>query len=104
MSPDLAQAIIETIVKDIDTYTYMGNCMLFTDKDFEYHIDLIDKLLTVLVEDGMKCNPLKCAWAVQETSFLENWMILTAVKSMKKKIDVVCYIPSKDNILADCFS
>ena len=58
VSPDLAQAVIEQIVQDIDTDAYMDNCMLFTDKDFEHHVQLIDKLLTVLAEAGTKCNPL----------------------------------------------
>lgn len=54
VSPDLAQAVIERIVQDIDTDAYMDNCILFTDKDFDHHVQLIDKLLTVLAEAGMK--------------------------------------------------
>ena len=77
--PDLAQAVIEKILQDIDTDAYMDDCCLFTDKDFEHHVQLIDKLLTVLAEAGMKCNPWKRAWAVQETSFLGHWMTPTAV-------------------------
>ena len=67
----------------------MNDCMLFTNQDFAHHIGLIDKLLEVLAKAGMKCNPLKCAWAVQETSFLGHWMTPTAVKPMKKKIDAI---------------
>ena len=61
VSPDLAQAVIERILQDIDTNAYMDDCCLFTDKDFEHHVQLIDKLLTALANAGMKCNPLKCA-------------------------------------------
>ena len=64
MSPDLAQAVIERILQNIDTDTYMDDCCLFTNKDFEHHVQLIDKLLTALADARMKCNPLKCAWAV----------------------------------------
>ena len=67
----------------------MDDCCLFTDKDFEYHVQLIDKLLTALAKAGMKFNPLKCAWTVQETSFLGHWMTPTAVKPLKKKIDAI---------------
>ena len=77
------------IVHDIDVDAYMDDCILFTDKDFEHHIGLIDKLLSVLAAAGMKCNPLKCVWAVQETSFLGYWMTLTAVKPMKKKVNAI---------------
>ena len=86
-SPNLAQAVIMEIVHDINVDAYMDNCMLFTDKDFVHHVGLIDdKLLSVLAAAGMKCNPLKCAWEVQETSFLGYWMTPTAVKPMKKKV------------------
>ena len=64
VSPDLAQAVIIEIVHDINVNAYMDNCMLFTDKSFKHHIKLIDKLLSVLAAAGMKCNPLKCAWAI----------------------------------------
>ena len=49
-SLDLSQAAIEKIVQDIDTDAYMDNYMLFTDKHFDHHVKLIDKLLTVLAE------------------------------------------------------
>ena len=61
VSPDLAQAVIERILQDIDTDANMDDCRLFTDKDFEHHVGLIDKLLSALADAGMKCNPLKCA-------------------------------------------
>ena len=89
VSPDLVQAVIERILQDIDTDAYMDDCCLFTDKNFEHHVQLIDKLLTALAKAGMKSNPLKCAWAVQETSFLGHWMTPTAVKPLKKKINVI---------------
>ena len=68
VSPDLAQAIIKKIVQSINVDMYIGDYMLFTDKDFKQHIESINKLLSVLAEDRMKYNPLKCAWEVQETS------------------------------------
>ena len=61
MSPNLAQGVIEKILQNIDTDAYLDDCCLFTNKDFEHHVQLIDKLLTALADAGMKCNPLKCA-------------------------------------------
>lgn len=89
VSSDLAQAVIMEIVHDIDVDTYMDNCILFTDKNFKHHVSLIDKLLSVLAAARMKCNPLKCAWAVQETSFLGYWMTPTGLKPMKKKVNAI---------------
>ena len=54
VSPDLAQTVIEKILQDIDTDAYMVNACLFTDKDFEHHVQLIDKLLIALAKAGMK--------------------------------------------------
>ena len=95
--PDLAQAVIIEIVHDIDVDAYMDDCMLFTDKDFAHHVDLIDKLLTTLAEAGMKCNPVKCAWAVHETNFLGYWITPTTVKPMKKKIDAFLKVDHPQN-------
>lgn len=97
ITPGLAQAITELIVKDINVDAYMDDYYLFTNKDFEYHVDLIDKLLSILAAAGMKCCPLKSAWAVQETSFLSYWTTPTAVKTMKKKIDVILKVDQPES-------
>ena len=49
----------------------------------------VDKILTNLEENGMKCNPLMCDWAVEETDFLGHWMTPTYIKPMKKEIDAI---------------
>ena len=64
VSPNLAQAVIEKILQDINTNAYMDDCCLFTDKDFEHNVQLIDKSHTPLAKAEMKHNPLKCTWAV----------------------------------------
>ena len=46
----------------------------------------------------MKCNPLKCDWAVEETDFLGYWMTLNAVKTMKKKIDAILKLDRPRNL------
>ena len=48
-------------------------------------------------ENGMKCNPLKCDWMVQETDFLGHLMTLTHIKPMKKKIDAIFQIGRPNN-------
>ena len=45
----------------------------------------------------MKCNPLKCAWVVKETSFLGHGMTPTVVKPMKKKINTILKVDTIKN-------
>ena len=52
-------------------------------------MELDDEVLGWLDSNEMKCNPLKCNWAVEETDLLGNWMIPTHVKPMKKKINEI---------------
>ena len=51
-------------MQHIGTDAYLDDSCLFTNNDFEHRVGLIDKFLAALADAGMKCNPLKCAWAV----------------------------------------
>ena len=61
-------------------------------------MELVGKVLERLVKSEMKCNPLKCSWAVGETDFLGYWMIPTAIKLMGKIIDPVLKMNQPTNI------
>ena len=50
---------------------------------------MVDSMLERLAANGMKCNPLKFKWAVQETDFLGYYMTPTSVNLMRNKIDAV---------------
>ena len=45
----------------------------------------------------MKCNPLKCNLAVQETDFLGHWMTPDYIKALRKMIKVVLRIDQPRN-------
>ena len=89
VSPDVAQEMITKILNGLDVVSYIDDCGIWTDSSFEQHMELVDKVLSRLVDAGMKCNPLKCDWAVQETDFLGYWITPTAIKPMKNKVEAV---------------
>ena len=70
VSPNVAQDIITKILNGLDVVTYINDCGIWTGTTFKLHMELVGKVLKRLVEAGMKCNPLKYSWAVEETDFL----------------------------------
>ena len=72
-SPDFAQAIIEQILSDLDVEVYIDDVGIFSN-DYDEHMKLIATVLERLEQNGLKVNPLKCEWAVQETDFLGHWL------------------------------
>ena len=87
LSPDVAQSMNTKILNGLDVVAYNDNCGIWTDSTFVEHMELVGKVLERLVGAGMKCNPLKYSWAVEETDFLGYWMKPTAIKVMKNQID-----------------
>ena len=88
-SPDTAQSIINKILDRTGAEGYIDNCGYWFNDSFDKNIMVVDKILTNLEENDMKCNPLKCKWAVQDTDFFGHWMTPTHIKPMKKKIDAI---------------
>ena len=70
VSLDVAQEMITKILTGLDVECYIDDCGAWTNSNFEEHMELVDKIQKQLADSGMKCNPLKCNWAVVETDFL----------------------------------
>ena len=60
---------------------------IWSRRQFSQHLSLINQVLKRLAENGMKCNPLKCEWAVKESGFLGFWLTPTGVKPWQKKVN-----------------
>ena len=91
-SPDIAQEHISKILKDVlakDVVVYIDNLAIWSDTSYEEHLELFDRCLQQLQDGRMRCNPLKCSWAVQENNFLGHYMRPDSIRPMKKNIDAI---------------
>lgn len=89
MSPYFTQSMIKKILGNLDIDTYMDDIGIWSKGSFDNRVIIVDKVLERLARDGMKFNPLKCKWVVQEASFLGNHMTPNGVTTMQKDIDTM---------------
>ena len=74
MSPDIAQEIMEDVLKDLDDVeVYFDDIGIFS-KSSDDHMHTVHQVLNRLQDHGFTVNPLKCEWAVQETDWLVYWL------------------------------
>ena len=97
-SPDVAQEIMEKVLKDInDIEVHVDDIACFSDS-FESNLLLIDKVLTHPQDKGFVVNPRKCEWAMQETDFLGHWLTPSGVKPWVKKVKAILAMRPPSNI------
>ena len=72
-----------------NTSCYIDDAGICTKGAFPKHLDVVDSVLDRFSSNNMKCKPLKCDWAVQETDFLGFWIIPKGVKPWSKIIEPI---------------
>ena len=77
-SPDFTQEVMKGIFSNLDVGVF--------SKFWENHVEILDKVLKRLQDNGFMINPLKCKWGDQETDRLGYWLTPTGLIPLKKKI------------------
>lgn len=80
-SPGIAQQI-ELILQGLDIEVYINDD--FFSNTFDKHLQMIERVIICLQEAGLKVNPEKCKWAVQEMDFLGHWLTPKGVELWKR--------------------
>ena len=80
MSPDYAQVLIEMILKGLSIDCYIDNMGIWTNGTIDFHFKKVRTVLDRIGDNSLKCNPLKCDWAVKKSNFLGYWMTTTGGK------------------------
>jgi hypothetical protein len=102
MLSDIAQAIMENVLSDIqDADIYINDVGAFSN-DWNYCINLLATILRQLWKNGFTIYPLKCEWAVKETDCLGYWHTPQELKPWKKKIDAILHMDCPCNATELC--
>ena len=90
ISPDVAPQHMTEMLQGIpNTSCYIDDVSIWTKEAFSEHLDVVNTVLERLSNNNMKCNSLKCDWAVQETEFLGFWITPKGVKPRSKRIEPI---------------
>ena len=99
IGPDIAQEAMENLLHEFLEWVicYFDDIVLFSDS-WDKHIDLINKVCTIIKKARFKVNPNKCNWAKQEVEFLGYLITLNGLKPLWSKINAIFAMMKPENL------
>ena len=92
--------VISQILKCLDPIiaaTYLDDCLIFS-ASHEQHIQDVETVITRLANRGLRLNPKKCDFAVEECHFLGHVLTPQGVKPQQRLLDKVQDFPGPNNV------
>ena len=102
-APATFQRIIQKILGNLiyrGAINYLDDIIIYTNT-FEEHLQLLDKVFTLLAEYGIKLRPKKCHFAQESVQYLGHVVSLNEVRPSPEKIEAIKSFPvptSKKNV------
>ncbi len=86
-SPDVFQSVMHPLFQGMpEVDVFIDDIGVFTTAFFEDHLIIVRQVLKILQDSGFTVNPLKCAWAVKSTDYLDFLLITEGIKPLPKKL------------------
>eukprot|EP00957_Ditylum_brightwellii_P175341 13348231-Ditylum_brightwellii.AAC.1 len=68
-----------------EVHAYNNNLLLITNRDWDSHLQKLDKVLERLKCAGLKINAHKSFFGCQELEYLGYWVTMLGIKPLQKK-------------------
>ena len=98
-SPDLFQEKMSELMAGLEfVRTYLDDVLVITKDSFEDHLSQLDKVLTRLLEAGLKVNAPKCFFGRTSLEYLGYWLTRDGIAPIPKKIEAMKAIKPPTNL------
>jgi hypothetical protein len=98
-SPDIFQAKMSELMVDLEfVRTYLDDILTITKSSLSDHLDKLRKVLTRLLEAGLKINANKSKFCAHETEYLGYILTRDGIKPQSNKIEAILAIQPPTNI------
>ncbi len=89
-SPDIIQEKMSELMTGLEfARAYIDDLLIITTGGFMDHIDDLDKVLSRLLEAGLKVNATKSFFGRTELEYLGYWITQNGVKPLSKKVEAI---------------